>query len=179
MQSTNINRAACPNICLLTTELLDLLDAVLVGAGLLSHEHIRVWQRDIYTHTHTSIYIYMCMYMYIERDPQKTEKQLLLNDSRLLSFPNANHNTTSETGFCFVSGRIPQTNARIALVLKLDGNWNSLPQGQCIFVQLWTRVHDLGASVRMCAGIKETHSACDGDVCNWGCEIDLVGWLCV
>ena len=116
----------------------------------------------MYAYTYTHIYIYI--YVYKERS---TEKHSLKHDPRLLSFPKANHNTTSERGFCFVSGRIPQTNARMALVVKLDGNWNSLPQGQCIFVQLWTRVRELGASMRVCAGIKETHSACDG-VCAIG-----------
>ena len=61
---------------------------MLFGVGLLSHELIRVWQR----------------YM-------SKEKQLLYNDSQLLSFHEANHNTTSERGFCFVLGRIPQQNA--------------------------------------------------------------------
>ena len=63
---------------------------------------------------------------------------------------------------------------RMTWIVKLDGNWNSLPQGQRIFLQLWTRVHDLGASVCVCAGTLDTESACDGGVCNWGLCANLV-----
>ena len=109
------------------------------------------------------ISLYICIYIYIYIYIF-TDKQLLRKDSRLLSFQKAHHNTTSERGFCFVSGRIPQTHAIMTLIDKLDGNWNSLPRGQPIFLQLWARVYDLGASV--CREM-ETESACDWGVVVW------------
>ena len=112
------------------------------------------------------IYIYIYIYIYIS-----TDKQLLHNVSRLLSFQKANHNTKSERGFCFVSGRMPETNARMTLIVQLDGNCNSLPQGQPIFLQVWTRVYDLRASV---CGEKETESACDGGVVVWLCGFEQI-----